>query len=100
MDWVKICQEFGLVGGSLLLILAAIMTMCGFGFKWILEQFKVELEGNRKERVEYLSILHKMGASIDDHNVRSKDFCISQTSEHKEMAIILGRINGYRSDAH
>ena len=98
MDWVMICKEFGIVGGILLMVMLAIVTMSIKGWMWILEQFKHELNGNRVERKEYLDILHKMGAGIDEHNSRSKDFMAGSALEHKEMIITLGRINGYKKD--
>jgi hypothetical protein len=105
VDWIKVCQEFGLIGGILLIVMFAIVTMSIKGWMWILEQFKHELNGNRSERVQYLDILHKIGAGVDEHNVRSKEFSLSVTADHKEMVKILGeqtlaigRINGYIKD--
>jgi len=76
--------------------------MCGFGFKWILEQFKVELEGNRKERTEYLGILNKISTTMDEHDRRADERGAYVRQEHKEMMdvaketlLIAGRINGY-----
>lgn len=92
MDWIRMCQEYGLIG----VIMAAFITFLGFIIKWILAQFKVELESNRAERTAYLDILHKLREEIDDHNVRSKEFCANVTVEHREMISALGRINGYK----
>lgn len=93
-----------MVGGLLLIIIAGVLTMCGFGFKWILEQFKVELEGNRKERIDYLNLLHKISATIDEHDRRADERGHYVRQEHKEMLdvaketlLIAGRINGYKS---
>ena len=101
--FAKVCSDFGLVGGLLLIIIAGALTMCGFGFKWILEQFKVELEGNRKERTEYLGILHKISMTIDEHDKRADERGRYVREEHKEMLnvaketlVIAGRINGYK----
>ena len=93
---MKACQEFGLSGGLLLTIIITGMAMGGFGFKWILEQFNIELEGARKERTDYLNILNNMNRSITEHNERSKEFCDHVAQEHKEMIATLGRINGYK----
>lgn len=88
------CQEYGLIG----VIMASFITFLGFIIKWILAQFKVELEANRAERTAYLEILHKLREEIDDHNTRSKEFCSNVTIEHREMIATLGRINGYKHD--
>ena len=77
MDWVLMCKEFGLVGGILLIVMFAIVTMSIKGWMWILEQFKHELNGNRTERTQYLDILHRIGTGVDDHNARSKEFMTS-----------------------
>ncbi len=103
MDWITACKEFGVLGGLLLLILAGFMTMCALGFKWILEQFKVELMANRTERTQYLVTLNKMNERMEEHAVRSKDFQVNVACEHREMiknlgeiTVTLGRINGYK----
>lgn len=98
MDWIAACKEFGIVGGILLIVMFAIVTMSIKGWMWILEQFKHELNGNRDERTKYLDILHKIGAGVDEHNLRSKDFMLDVSREHKEMILTLGRINGYKHD--
>ena len=98
MEWIMAAKEFGLVGGILLLVMMSIVGMSIKGWMWILEQFKHELNNNRAERKEYLDILHKMGAGIDEHNIRSKEFMAGSALEHKEMIITLGRINGYKKD--
>lgn len=105
VDWVSICKEFGIVGGILLIVMFALVTMSIKGWMWILEQFKYELNNNRDERIKYLDILHKMGTAIDEHNVRSKEFMIVSVSDHKEIAKILAeqtlaiaRINGYKHE--
>jgi hypothetical protein len=101
MDWLKIAQE----GGIAVALTVAGIIILTLIVKWILEQFKVELEGNRRERVQYLDILHKIGAGIDEHNVRSKEFMAGvceehkeQQLEHKEMILILRRINGCKDE--
>lgn len=93
MDIGKVFEQFGLLG----LLIGGILGMCGLGFKWILEQFKVELEGNRKERIEYLTILHKIDNSIDEHDKRAEERGRYVREEHKQMIEVLGRINGYKS---
>ena len=106
MDGVlSACKEFGVLGGLLLFVMVGILTMFGFGFKWILEQFKVELEGNRKERTEYLGILNKISGSIDDHDKRAEDRGHYVKQEHekmldiaKETLLIAGRINGFKKE--
>lgn len=92
MDIGRMFETHGLLG----LVTGGILTMCFFGFKWILMQFKTELDGNRKERTEYLNILNTMGQDIKDHNEQAKENHIAGRSEHKEMIISLGRINGYK----
>ena len=91
MDLVTLCKDFGIGVGVLL----AIAGMFFFLLKWVLEQFKVELTENRKERVEYLKTLSKMEEGISEHNTRSKEFMTNVATEHKEMISALGRINGY-----
>jgi hypothetical protein len=92
MDWTRMAQDYGLIG----VVMASFITFLGFIIKWILAQFKVELEANRVERTQYLDALHKIREEITDHNIRSKEFCINVTAEHKEMISCLGRINGYK----
>ena len=93
MDFGQLCQEFGLVG----ILIGSIVTMFFFLIKWILSQFKVELEENRKERVNYLNILRSIGQEMADHNVRAKEFQLHVQNEHREMITTLGRINGYKT---
>lgn len=85
-------QDYGLIG----VVMGAFITFLGFIIKWILAQFKVELEANRVERTAYLETLHKIREEITDHNIRSKDFCNAVALEHKEMIQVLGRINGFK----
>jgi hypothetical protein len=94
MDFGKLCQEFGLVG----ILIGGILTMFFFIIKWILQQFQKELDGNRSERKEYLCILDTMKDEIENHNKRASEFQTMVSAEHKEMIIILGRINGYKHD--
>ena len=103
MDFINACKEFGLVGGLVLIMMAGVLTMCGFGFKWILEQFKVELDGNRKERGEYLTTLGKINDRMDEHNIRAREARDESVKQHEkiiqianETLIIAGRINGYK----
>jgi len=96
MDWLTACKEFGVIGGLLLLIMGAVIGMCIKGWMWILQQFKVELDGNRKERTEYLETLGRMREGIEDHNCRSKEFMNCVAKEHQEMILALGRINGFK----
>jgi len=94
MDWIKIGQEFGLFG----ILICAFAAAFFFILKWVLEQFKIELVGNRDERKEYLGILAKISAQIDEHNCRAREFQTSNAVEHKEILAICGRINGYKHD--
>jgi len=86
MDWGKICQDSAI-------IVAFFLVM-----KWILEQFKTELEGNRRERTEYLTKLDKIGERMDSHDLRAKENHAESQAVHKEMIISLSRINGYKKD--
>jgi len=92
VDLVNLCKEFGIGIGVLL----SIAGMFFFLLKWVLEQFKVELTENRKERVEYLRTLAEMKDGITEHNSRSKEFMNNVGQEHREMIATLGRINGYK----
>jgi uncharacterized coiled-coil DUF342 family protein len=101
IDWTKMCQDYGLIG----VMMAAFITFLGFILKWVLAQFKVELEANRVERCQYLDTLHAIRTEIQDHNARSKEFCAGVSAEHKETSNILreitatlGRINGYKKE--
>ena len=98
MEWIMAAKEFGLVGGILLVVMMSIVVMSIKGWMWILEQFKHELNNNRAERKEYLDILHKMGAGIDEYNARSKEFMVGCSQNQKEMIITLGRINGFKKE--
>jgi hypothetical protein len=91
MDIGRVFEQFGLLG----LLIGGILTMCGLGFKWILEQFKVELEGNRKERLEYLTILHKIDNSIEEHDKRADERGKYVREEHTKMIETLNRMNGH-----
>ena len=86
MDWGKICQDSAI-------IVAFFLVM-----KWILEQFRAELDGNRKERLEYLTKLDKISDKMEQHDVRAKENHIETQAVHKEMIISLSRINGYKKD--
>jgi 16S rRNA G527 N7-methylase RsmG len=66
--------------------------------KWVLEQFKVELVENRKERKEYLEALAKLSQCSEEHNARAKEFQNAVQAEHGEMIRSLGRINGYKKE--
>jgi hypothetical protein len=92
MDIGRVFEQFGLLG----LLIGGILTMCGLGFKWILEQFKVELEGNRKERLEYLIILHKIDTSIQEHDRRAEERGRFVREEHNKMIDKLEAINGIK----
>jgi len=94
MDWMTACKEYGFMG----LVMGAVIAAFFFLLKWILEQFKVELVGNRQERKEYLEILNSLKSEISEHNARAKEFHTSSIAEHKEMITVLGRINGYKHD--
>jgi predicted RND superfamily exporter protein len=93
-DWLGWMEKFG-IGATMGLI------VCSFFFfilKWVLEQFKKELEENRKERKEYLDVLAGIKVDISEHNARAREFQSNVQAEHKEMIISLGRINGYKHD--
>jgi len=87
MDWnlIEKLGTAGLIGGFFFFIL-----------KWVLEQFKIELVENRKERKEYLEALSGIKQELNDHNVRAKEFQCAVQKEHNEMIVSLGRINGYK----
>ena len=92
MEWISWMEKFG-IGATMGLII------CSFFFfilKWVLEQFKKELEENRKERVEYLTALNGIKQEMSEHNIRAKEFQCNVQAEHKEMITTLGRINGYK----
>jgi hypothetical protein len=91
---MRMCQDYGLIG----IVMASFITFLGFIIKWILAQFKVELEANRLERTAYLDTLHKIREEITDHNIRSKEFCAAVAIEHREMILTLGRINGFKHE--
>ena len=93
MEWLKSFEHFGLVG----LVVGIVLAMCFYGFRWITDQFRNELESNRKERADYLVTLDKMNNRIEEHNVRSKEFQCAVQTEHREMINVLGRINGYKA---
>jgi hypothetical protein len=88
MDW-NLLERFGIAG------------LIGIFFflvlKWVLEQFKIELIENRKERKEYLDALAGIKQELNDHNVRAKEFQCAVQKEHNEMIVSLGRINGYKT---
>jgi hypothetical protein len=92
MDWAQLGKDFGLIGA----ICGAVLTMFFFVLKWVLAQFKDELNGNRVERREYLCTLEKMNSNIEDHSLAAKEFHNAVQAEHKEMITTLGRINGYK----
>lgn len=102
-DIIQIIKEFGL-GVALA---TAIVGLFWFILKWILEQFKYELECARKEREDFnnkssierqrfLDILDKHNNMICEHNIRATEFQNKVTNEHKDMIQVLGRINGYK----
>ncbi len=93
MEWIGWMERFG-IGATMGLII------CSFFFfilKWVLEQFKKELEENRKERAEYLTALAGIKQELNDHNIRAKEFQACVQREHNEMIVSLGRINGYKT---
>jgi hypothetical protein len=92
MDWLTVGKEFGLLGIVITLISAGFWLL----LKWTLQQFKVELDENRKERKEYLLILSGMKQEMVEHNLRAKEFQCNVQKEHNEMIVTLGRINGYK----
>ena len=99
MDWARMCQEYGLIG----VVKASFITFLGFIIKWILAQFKVELDGARKERTDYLCTLNKISNTIDEHDKRAEERGRYVRDEHKEIIdiaketlVIAGRINGYK----
>lgn len=89
MDW-SLVERFGVAG---LIAIPFFLIL-----KWVLEQAKIELIENRKERIEYLRILAEMKQEIAEHNLRAKEFQTNVQAEHKEMIITLGRINGYKTE--
>jgi hypothetical protein len=92
MDYNKMLESFGLLG----VVIGGVLTMFFFIIKWVLAQFKCELEGNHKERSEYLSALAQLRAEMSEHNARAREFSASTQSEHREMIVCLGRINGFK----
>ena len=86
MDYSRLAQDGAMIIAFFLIV------------KWILEQFKSELEGNRRERTEYLTKLDKISDKMEQHDLRAKENHAGSQSEHKEMIITLGRINGYKKD--
>ena len=84
-------KDYGLLG----IVVGVIATMLFFILKWVLAQFKTELECNRAERKDYLISLNKINEQIAEHNTRSKEFQVCTAAEHKGMIEVLGRINGY-----
>lgn len=89
MDWTLV-ERFGVAG----LIAVPFFLI----LKWILEQFKIELVENRKERKEYLEALGKLTQCSEEHNARAKEFQANVQKEHNEMIKSLGRINGYKAE--
>lgn len=94
MDWSRMAQDYGLIG----IVMTAFITFLGFIIKWILGQFKIELEANRIERKDYLDALHAIRTEVTEHNIRSKECWMNVNAEHKEMIQTLGRINGYKHE--
>ena len=92
MDWTAIGREFGLLGIVVISVAAALFLI----LKWVLEQFKVELQANRTERKDYLEVLAQIKQEMAEHNTRAKEFQCNVQAEHKEMITTLGRINGYK----
>ena len=95
MDYSKMWESFGLLG----VVIGGVLTMFFFIIKWVLAQFKSELEGNRKERADYLATLAQLRTEIAEHNVKAREFSANVQSEHREMIVCLGRINGFKSEA-
>ena len=98
MEWVLWLEKFGLPTCFTLVIASFFF----FLLKWVLEQSKIELIENRKERTQFLSILDKYAISIQEHNSRSALFMDGVVKHHgkmisnlNEITITLGRINGY-----
>ena len=91
MDWSSLCKD---VGVATTLVVAGIIILLLL-IKWVLEQFKVELTENRKERVAYLDRLGEIKREMEQHGQRSRDFQEHVIREHKEMIDVLGRINGH-----
>jgi predicted nuclease with TOPRIM domain len=89
MDW-GLLERFGVAG----LIAVPFFLI----LKWVLEQFKIELVENRKERKEYLEALSKLNQCSEEHNARAKEFQTNVQKEHNEMIKSLGRINGYKQE--
>ena len=98
MEWLLWLEKFGLPTCFTLVIASFFF----FLLKWVLEQSKVELIENRKERSQFLAILDKYAIGIQQHNQRSELFMDGVVKHHEKMinnlneiTITLGRINGY-----
>ena len=99
MEWLLWLEKFGLPTCFTLVIASFFF----FLLKWVLEQSKVELVENRKERGRFLEILDKYAIGIQQHNSRSEVFMDGVNKNQakmidtlNEITVTLGRINGYK----
>lgn len=92
MDWVNITKDFGLIG----VVVIAFVSAFYINHRFVLAQFKEELENNRQERKEYLQSLANINQNMEEHNCRAKEFQGNVQAEHRQMIECLGRINGYK----
>jgi hypothetical protein len=94
--------EYGLVGLFMGVVLFILFKM----IVWVMEFVKSQTEQHNKERQTWLEIISTMKQSIDTHTQTSIEARAAQAEsnryvreEHKEMIVMLGRINGIKSQS-
>lgn len=99
MDWLTWVEKFG----STITFGLIIASMFFFLLKWVLEQSKVMLNQMANERASWLStlkVINDQMLTIQQNNKlyyeQNNEAHKYQRDEHKEMIIVLGRINGYK----
>ena len=109
--WAKL-MEYGLAGVVIGILFYIIWKMLIWVMAWVDKintqhnsEREVWAENQREERKGYLEVMNTMKQAIELHNQSSIESRKSteeahrfQREEHKEMIVILGRINGYKDD--
>ena len=99
MDWLKMFEQYGLIG----LIVGVLFFIVWKMLVWVMAFIKDMTKQHNEERIiwnntlgKHNDILTKISDSIDRHDERSDERGKFVRDEHKEMIDILKRINGYK----
>jgi uncharacterized membrane-anchored protein YhcB (DUF1043 family) len=94
MDWLKMCEQYGLLG----VVTGAMITLLFLIVKWTLNTTKEILTQSKIDKEAWRETIDRIRTSIDEHDKRAEERGRYVREEHRQMIDTLARINGYKKD--